>query len=69
MLTNGVQYIGDYNVHRILGKGAQAQVYLASNSTGTFSAIKVFNDPRNLTPEVVNLQGLSHPNLIKLLEA
>lgn len=69
MQTNGIKKIGDYTVTRILGKGAQAYVYLAHNAAGTFFAIKVFNNPANLTAEVVNLKSFDHVNLIKLYES
>lgn len=69
MQTNGIIKIGDYTVTRVLGKGAQAFVYLAHNAAGEFYAIKVFNKAENLTAEVVNLVNLDHINLIKLHDA
>ncbi len=69
MQTNGIKKIGDYTVTRILGRCAQACVYLAHNAAGKFFAIKDFNNPANLTAEVVNLTSFDHVNLIKLYES
>ena len=68
MQTNGIVKIGDYTVTRVLGKGAQAYVYLGHNAAGGFFAIKVFFKADNLKDEIVNLIPLNHINLIKLFE-
>jgi serine/threonine protein kinase len=69
MQNNGIVKIGEYTVTRVLGKGAQAYVYLAHNAAGNFFAIKVFFMPDSLKDEVVNLVHLDHINLIKLYES
>lgn len=68
MQTNGILKIGDYTITRVLGKGFQAWVYLGHNAAGEFFAIKLFNKPESLIPEVVNLIELNHVNIIRLID-
>jgi serine/threonine protein kinase len=63
-----ISKIDDYIVKRILGAGGQAIVYLAHNAAGEYYAIKVFENLKDLSNEVVNLKGFKHENIVLLHE-
>ncbi|KAK1343261.1 hypothetical protein QTO34_016039 [Cnephaeus nilssonii] len=63
--------IGDYILLNFIGKGSFANVMLARHIlTGTEVAVKVMRqqDSSRVFQEVHSLQGLNHPNIIKLFE-
>ena len=55
----------------MLGKGAQASVYLAKrveDTDDTFYAVKVFEKPGDLVTEVQYMMSLHHENILKIIE-
>ena len=66
--------IGRFEIVRSLGKGAQAKVKLAiDSSTGRKVALKVFTNMTesllvDFKKELTALKNLSHPNVIELID-
>jgi serine/threonine protein kinase len=68
------EIIGDrYKVQRVLGRGGMADVYQAEDTVlGRDVAVKVLRDPANrerFKNEARNLAGLTHPGLVRVLDA
>nr|UUZ30954.1 drought tolerant protein [Medicago sativa] len=76
--TNGVVLFGKYEIGRLLGVGASAKVYHATNiETGKSVAVKVISKKKlinngefaaNIEREISILRRLHHPNIIDLFE-
>ncbi|NQT91882.1 MAG: protein kinase [Lentisphaerae bacterium] len=69
--------LGKFEIVKLLGQGGMAQVYLATEPvTGTSVALKMLRsemaeDPRvvkSFLAEARHMYGLSHPNILKVLE-
>jgi serine/threonine protein kinase len=55
----------------LLGKGAQASVYLAKRVgevDETFFAVKVFEKQKDLVAEVQHVMSLHHENILNIIE-
>lgn len=69
------QQLGNYQLSRLLGEGAFAQVYLGEHVyLGTLAAIKIINTPLTDNPvkvfqaEARTIARLVHPNIVRVLE-
>jgi eukaryotic-like serine/threonine-protein kinase len=64
---------GRYDIRDVLGRGGMADVYRAEDTVlGRQVAIKVLRDPANrdrFEGEARNLAGLTHPGLVRVLDA
>jgi serine/threonine protein kinase len=68
------EYLADrYKIGRVLGRGGMADVYQAEDTVlGREVAVKVLRDPANrdrFQNEARNLAGLTHPGLVRVLDA
>jgi hypothetical protein len=75
MADNEKQQVGNYLVLRLLGQGSFAKVYLGEHiHLGTRAAIKILRtqlseeDVKKFNTEAKIIAGLTHPNIVKVLE-
>lgn len=68
-----IDSIGGYTLHQKLGEGHFAMVYLATNSSGDRTALKVIEKKRiqrlYINREIEAMQAVNHKNVLKLINA